>query len=143
MLFVGILGFTILIQFVATGSIAYEKWKIWQEERRNRVVSLQMQSQDQMEAPQSQQVPVGIHNQAYNDVLVELSHLLILLIFIIIGFISKTSKHTVEQTDLIGISRALLYFYDFGATHLLSLIFPICFYVTHPDVKTFLTGLLC
>ena len=136
--------FTLVIQFYCNGHIAYCKWQHYRQEK-NLLVSLQLQQKDgegqqgDDEDQNNNRLQLPLNTNAHNKILAEVKHLTCLLIFFTITYVSKRSKSTLDsdRSSLVEASAVLLYFYDFGTSILMFLIFPLVFYLSHPELRKF------
>ena len=139
-----VMSTTLIIQFYCNGHIAYCKWQHYKQDKRLEVY-IQTQQEDaenQLEHAEHQnnsRLNLPLNTNAHNKILAEVKHLTCLLIFITITVASKRSKSKFDndQSSLIEASAALLYLYDFGTSILMFLIFPLLFYISHPELRKF------
>ena len=136
--------FTLIIQFYCNGHIAYCKWQHYRQDK-NLMVSIQPQQEDvenlmgHDEHQNNNRLQLPLNTNAHNKILAEVKHLTCLLIFFTISFVSKRSKSRFDsdRSSLVEASAVLLYFYDFGTSILMFLIFPLVFYISHPELRKF------
>ena len=136
--------FTLIVQFYCNGQIAYCKWQHYKQEKKL-LGSLQLQQKDgegQIDEDENQnnnRLQLPLNTNAHNKILAEVKHLTCLLIFYTISVVSKRSKSRFDndQSSLLEASAVLLYLYDFGTSILLLLIFPLVFYISHPELRKF------
>ena len=140
-----------LFQVYSIGHIIYRKWIVYQQERQQtQPISLFIIRINDFEPHNLDDKPPGevnINTSSYNKVLVEVTHLITFIAFVIIRLILKNIGQSYANEDFNGkmenIPKLTMYFCDMTPSILLSFVFPTVFYVTHPKVRIYVTGLLC
>ena len=132
-----------LVLCYCNGHIAYCKWNHYQQERNSLVAGRLRQHNDgeHHQQPQNPNPQQQINNTSHNTILAEVKHIVCLLLFWSISIVSKAtivSLDTADLTPLLESSPIWLRIYDLGPPFLIRFIFPVLFYLSHPELRKYL-----
>ena len=147
---------TVLVQFYCNIHIIYCKLRVHKEENKsvvNRGVSNASPQILLNDGPihdsvgsraNSQRVlnqKINLNTVSYNKILADMKHILCLFAFVMFFFVTKSinnqfKKH-IDWRTINNEYRIILYILDFGAKLLLSFLFPLIFYISHKELRTY------
>ena len=147
---------TVLVQFYCNIHIIYCKLKLYNEEierfinRRVPGVSPQILLNDipipnavefRKNLPGVRDQNISLNNVSYNKILTDMKHILCLFAFIMFLLITKSVRNRfMKNMDWRAINneyKIMLYILDFGPKFLLSFLFPLIFYISHKELRTY------
>lgn len=140
-----------LLQVYSIGHIIYRKWIIYQQERQQShamsVFIIRLNDFEPHNLRDHRDGEVNLNTSSYNKVLVEVTHIIVLVAFVIIRLILRRIAQSYTSTGLDGgledIPKLTMYFCDLTPPILITFVFPMLFYVTHPKVGSYVRGLVC
>ena len=140
------MALVLIVLFYCNGHIAYCKWRHYQEERSLLVSGRLRQHVDgEQQHPQSPNPRLQLNNTINNKTLAGVKHIVCLLLFISIECVSNVSKASLDSTDLAALletSPFFIFISDFGSIFLMVLIFPLLFYLSHPELRKYWWNIL-
>ena len=147
---------TVLVQFYCNIHIIYCKWRLYKEEnerfvsRRVPDVPPQILLNDRPisnsagfreNSPRVINQNINLNTISYNKILTDMKHILCLFAFVIFFLITKSARHQfTKNMDWRAINneyKIIPYILDFGSKILLSVLFPLIFYISHKDLRTY------
>ena len=146
-----LMALIMLFQTYTIGHIIYRKWSVYQQEQHQpQPIPLFIIRLNECE-PQNQNADppgeVNLNTSSYNKVLVEVTHIFIFIAFVIVRLVLRRIAQSYTSTDIDGqlenIPKVTMYFCDLTPSILISFVFPLLFYGTHPKVRKYVKGLLC
>ena len=81
-----------------------------------------------------------LNNTIHNKILPEIKHITWVLVYIIVVFIALRFRSDMIQSDIKSItlqSKIWLYLLDFGPAGLLMLLYPLMFYFSHKELRSY------
>ena len=81
-----------------------------------------------------------LNNTIHNKILPEIKHIIWVFVYIIVVLIALRFRSDMIQSDIKSISlqsKIWLYVLDFGPVSLLMLLYPLMFYLSHKELRTY------
>ena len=145
-----------MIQFYCNIHIIYFKLRLHKEEnerafnRRVSVASPQILLNDRpiqnsvgsrANSPRVINQNINLNTISYNKILTDMKHILCLFAFVMFLLITKAVRNRyMKNMDWRAIDneyKIILYILDFGPKFLLSFLFPLIFYISHKELRTY------
>ena len=147
-----------LFQFYSIGHIIYCKWDHYKKEKAqrshvpsflvelNHIESACTQTQSNRSSQNAHaHDEIKFNNSSYNKVLVEASHIFTFIAFVIIRLVLRQLRQSFTDTNFVGnleeLSRLNMYICDLTPSILISFVFPLIFYLTHPKIRNYMKGI--
>ena len=150
------LAVTIVVQLYCNVSIIHCKWKQYRKDTRAisvtilpirpiRILLNDVPIQDSVNERTIPQLVQNsnspINNTSYNKILAEVEHIVCFFVYVLAFLLIRAYvDHFITDWDRSSItkqSRILLYILDFGPKFLLSFMFPLMFYFSHKELRTY------
>jgi hypothetical protein len=127
----------ILLQLYCNCHILYCKWN---QSKQETIIAPSIRTNDQLEQPQLQMHQRQLNTISNNKILVEVKHLVFFLFFLLINGILRIcwrSIDVVDSTTWLEVSPIWLYLTDFTDKLLILFIYPLMFYISHPELRNY------
>ena len=142
------LGVTAVVLLSCNVHIVYRKLRQCKEEKsteRNRPVRIFLNSNPISDSNNDAEIPIQNHNTslklnttAYNKMLAEIKHTVCFCVCVVFFMVLRACRnHLITYWDGDNPSKILLYTLDFGPRILFSFVFPLMFYYSHPELRTY------
>lgn len=123
---------TAALQIYCNIHIVYCKWQQYKEDKSAEERSIQAPAINQH---------FHLNTIAYNKILADLKHIFSFLVYLALTFtLRRLRYHFMIDFDKLTIknqSKIFLYLLDFGPKMLLFFVFPLIFYCTHKELRTY------
>ena len=131
---------TVALQLYCNIHIIYSKWQQYKAEKNN-VVPIRILLNDSPIFVSNENPTLRLNTTAYNKILVDVKHIICFSIFatyiIVFGSLKKWIFLNPNLMSITNESKTLFYFFDFGKMLLLYFIFPVVFYFSHKELRTY------
>ena len=127
----------IFSQLYCIGHILYCKWK---QSKKEAIIVPSIRINDQLQQHQLQNHPRQLNTSKNNKILVEVKHLVCFLFFLFINAFlryRRTSIAVIDSTTWLQESPIGLYFTDLTDKLLIMFIYPLLFYISHPELRNY------
>lgn len=146
---------TVVLQFYCNSHILYCKWQEYKKDKeriseRNvrNVPRILVNVRPMSGSINERSVSVSASNQTfnlnnlpYNKILADAKHIICLFIITLFFLTSKPISnnilYTLDSKSIHNESKILLYILDFGSKILLSFMYPLMFYISHKELRTY------
>ena len=145
-----------MVQFYCNIHIIYCKWRLYKEEnerfvsRRVPDVPPQILLNDRPisnsaglreNSPRIINQNINLNTISYNKILTDMKHILCLFAFVMFLLITKSVRNrfmkNMDWREINNEYKIMLYILDFGPKFLLSFLFPLIFYISHKELRTY------
>ena len=150
----------VLFQIYLIGHIIYCKWNHYKNEKAQQVeVPLFLTELNRIEGAGTQTHPnrsnqnapvhdeIKFNTSTYNTVLIEATHICAFIAFLAIKFVSRHLQQSFMDTHIGGNldhgTRLVMYMQQHIPAILLTVVFPLLFYLTHPKIRNYVKGIVC
>ena len=147
---------TIFVQFYCNIHIIYCKLRLHKEEN-ERIANARVSDLSPQILLNDRPIPNTVRSRAnslrvlnqktylntvsYNKILIDMKHILCLFAFVMLFFITKSMRHQfikhIDWRAIYNEYRIVPYILDFGPKFLLSFLFPLIFYISHKELRTY------
>ena len=142
------LGVTTVVLLSCNAHIIYRKWRQCKEEKnteRNRPIRIFLNANPISGSNNDAEIPIQDHNPslklnttAYNKMLAEIKHTVCFCACVVFFMVLRACRsHLITYWDGDNPSKILLYILDFGPRILFSFVFPLMFYCSHAELRTY------
>ena len=135
-----LLVITVILQLYCNIHITYSKWQQFKAEKNN-VVPIRILLNDSPIFVSNENPTLRLNTTAYNKILVDVKHIICFSIFatciIVFGSLKKWIFLNLNSMSFTNESKILFYVFDFGKKLLLYFIFPLVFYFSHKELRTY------
>ena len=145
-----------MVQFYCNIHIIYYKLRLWKEEN-ERLVSRRVPDVPpeillndrpisnsvgfRANSPRVINQNISLNTVSYNKILTDMKHILCLFAFLMFFLLTKPARHYfMKNMDWRVINdeyKIIPYILDFGSKFLLSFLFPLIFYISHKELRTY------
>ena len=133
---------TLLIQIFGNGHISYMRWK--QEKKRQTQVHAIVYPNNEERTTRNPENGLELfgNNKVYNKILVDVTQVLFISIALAIVLLTNFKMKELKDKEYVTIQNSkiapwLIFITDFAFPFMVHFVFPISFYISHPEARKF------